>query len=156
MTFQLMGLPAESFAPYFAMSEADLQVEGAEMLIADNSDPGFPCRVSVQHATPGERVVLLNYAHLPVNTPYRSAHAIFVAETSAQATLGVNEVPAPLLVRTLSVRAFDKAHMMIDADVVEGRGASNLIERFFTDPATDYIHIHYAKRGCYAAKAVRA
>jgi len=156
MTFQLTGLPAESFAPYFAMSEADLLAEGAEMLIADNSDPGFPCRVSLQHATPGERVLLLNYAHLPVNTPYRSAHAIFVAETSAQATLDVNEVPAPLLVRTLSVRAFDKVHMMIDADVVEGRSASNLIERFFTDPATDYIHIHYAKRGCYAAKAVRA
>lgn len=156
MTFQLTGLPAESFVPYFAMSEADLQAEGAEILVADNSDPGYPCRVSVQHATPGERVLLLNYAHLPVNTPYRSAHAIFVAETSVQAKLDVGEVPAPLLVRTLSVRAFDKAHMMIDADVVEGRDASTLIERFFTDPATDYIHIHYAKRGCYAAKAVRA
>lgn len=28
--------------------------------------------------------------------------------------------------------------------------------RFFSNPAVAYLHAHYAKRGCYAARIVRA
>ena len=45
---------------------------------------------------------------------------------------------------------------MVDADVVEGREAEPVIERLFADPAVAYIHAHYARPGCYAARIDRS
>jgi len=39
--------------------------------------------------------------------------------------------------------------------VIEGRDVAGLIARFFDNPQVDYIHLHFARRGCYAAKVTR-
>ena len=44
---------------------------------------------------------------------------------------------------------------MVDADVVDGQVLAGLIERFFGNPDVAYLHAHYAKRGCYAARIDR-
>src|SRR5580700_1548024 len=120
MSFQITGLPAASFAGLFALSDEQLAVRGAVRMVVDRY-PGFPCRVSLRDAAPGKTVLLLNYEHLPVASPYRSRHAIFVSQNAAEARLAVNEVPESLQIRLLSLRAFDQAGMMVDADVVEAR-----------------------------------
>ena len=66
-----------------------------------------------------------------------------------------NEIPDAMRVRQMSLRAFDADHMMIEADLVDGREIEQMIERFFADPLVAYIHAHYAKRGCYAARIDR-
>jgi hypothetical protein len=58
--------------------------------------------------------------------------------------------------RSLSLRGFDRAHMMIEADLCEGSDAAPLIERFFTNGDVAYVHAHYARRGCFAALIERA
>jgi hypothetical protein len=58
--------------------------------------------------------------------------------------------------RLLSLRAFDEQGMMIDADVVDGSQVEPLIERMLADAHTAYIHAHYARRGCFAARIERA
>ena len=63
--------------------------------------------------------------------------------------------PEPLRIRPISLRAFDASGEMVGADLVEGRELAPLIERFLADPAVDYLHAHYAKRGCYAARIER-
>ena len=65
-------------------------------------------------------------------------------------------VPEVILSRLASVRAFDKDHMIVDADVVEGRGAAGLFERLLANPETAYLHVHNARRGCYSARVERA
>jgi hypothetical protein len=45
---------------------------------------------------------------------------------------------------------------MIDADLTNGGDLRAPIERLFGNPETAYIHAHYAKRGCYAARIDRA
>ena len=45
---------------------------------------------------------------------------------------------------------------MIDADLVDGRELEGVIERLFANPATAYMHAHYATRGCYAARIDRS
>jgi hypothetical protein len=57
--------------------------------------------------------------------------------------------------RLLSLRGFSERGAMIDADVIDGCRAEPLIERLFADPAVAYIHAHYAKPGCYAARIDR-
>jgi Protein of unknown function (DUF1203) len=46
--------------------------------------------------------------------------------------------------------------MMVDGDLTDGRTIEDVIERFFADPRVAYVHAHYAKRGCYAARIDRA
>jgi hypothetical protein len=119
------------------------------------SKPGFPCRVSLEDAEIGEEVLLLNYEHLPVNTPYRASHAIYVRPDAMPAHLEVNEIPTMLRSRLLSIRAFDHEGMMRGADVAEGEQCVHVIEQLFADRRVAYLHLHFAKAGCYAARVER-
>ena len=40
--------------------------------------------------------------------------------------------------------------------VVEGREVEGLIERCFERPDVAYLHAHFARRGCFAARSDRA
>lgn len=155
MSFQISGLPASQFAPLFSLSDEELARHDAIRVIADRY-PGFPCRVSLKDAKIGERLLLLNYEHLAVASPYRSRHAIYVSESATDADLAIDEVPEQLRTRLLSVRAFDARGMMRAADVTPGTALEAVIEPLFTDPAIEYLHIHNAKHGCYAARVDRA
>lgn len=155
MSFQITGLPLNPFSPLFAMSDEELARQGAVRVTADKQ-PGFPCRVSLQDAAVGEKLILLNYEHLPVASPYRSRHAIYVRESATEAHLEVDEVPHQLRTRLLSVRAFDSQGMMKGAEVAPGTAVENLIEQMFSNPAIAFLHVHNAKPGCYAARIDRA
>ena len=152
MSFRIVGLPAETFAGLFLLSDEELKARRAVRRVADSG--GYPCRVSLTDATPGEAVVLVHYEHQPVDSPYRSSHAVYVraGETTYDR---VGEVPEQLRKRTLSVRGFDRDGMITDADLVDGRELEGLIDRLFADPRAAYLHIHFARPGCYAARVER-
>jgi hypothetical protein len=155
MNFRITGLSPEPFLPLYGLDAAALTTRGVERVRVD-AFPGFPDRIELRDAEPGEHVLLLNYAHQPAETPYRSAHAIFVREGARIAFDAVDTVPDALRRRTLSLRAFDAAHRMIDADLVEGTEVEALIARLLRDPRCTYLQAHYARRGCYAARIERA
>jgi hypothetical protein len=155
MSFQITGLPASRFTPLFALDDEELAVRGAVRMVADKQ-PGFPCRVSLRDAETGETVLLLNYEHLPVASPYRSSHAIFVRQGASDARLAVDEIPQILQIRLLSVRSFDRSGMMIDADVVPGQELAAMINRMLDQSTSAYLHVHNAKPGCFAARVDRA
>ena len=154
MNFRVSGLSPEPFRHLFGLSDEELRKHRALRYTA-NKSPGFPDRIQLRDAKPGETVLLVNHMHQAAETPYRSGHAIFVLEGATEAYEGM-EIPEAMRVRPLSLRAFDASHMMVDADLVDGREAEVLIERLFADPKAAYIHVHYAKRGCYAARIDRA
>lgn len=154
MSFHITGLSAGLFADLFSLSDAALAARGAARRIANRS-PGFPCRISLTDAEVGEQVILTHYEHHSVESPFRSSYAIYVRE-GERTFDAVDEVPAMLRSRLLSLRAFDMRGMLLDADVVEGGEVERLIERLFAEPGAAYIHIHFAKPGCYAARVERA
>jgi len=154
MSFQVSGLPVAQFTPLFGLSDAELAKRDIVRQTADQS-PGFPCRVSLRDAEVGETLLLLNFEHLAVASPYRARHAIYVREHAAEAHVPVDEIPEVLRRRLLSLRAFDKRGMLLDADVTEGREIEPLIGRMFADRAVEYIHVHNAKPGCFAARVDR-
>ena len=155
MNFRIKGLPAAEFAHLAGLGEARLRELGIQRVRIDEPHSA-PDRVSLRDAQPGETVLLLNYEHQAVDTPYRSRHAIYVIEGEQRTYDAVNAVPDVMRRRLLSLRAFDGHGMMIDADVVEGAQLEPLIERLLADPRTDYVHAHYARRGCFAARIERA
>lgn len=155
MTFRITGLSADPFRPLFGLSDSALAERGVRRMTAD-APHAFPCRVTLRDAAPGENVLLINHEHQPADTPFRSRHAIFVAEGADETFDMVDTVPDQLRRRPLSLRAFDAAHMMIDADLCDGTEAEALIGRLLGDARTAYIHVHFARRGCYAARIERA
>lgn len=156
MSYSITGLPVEPFQPLFGLSDEELAKRNVVRMTSD-SPIGYPCRVLLEDAKPGDTLLLLNHEYQPAETPSQGRHAIFVNEAATAPRSFVDEVPPVLTVRKfLSLRAFDADHMMIDADVVPGADVEALILRLFEEPRTAYIHAHNAGRGCFAARIDRA
>lgn len=155
MSFRVVGIDPGQFRHLYGLSDANLATAGAKRYVVDTK-PGFPDRVEVRDLEVGERAILLNYEHQPANTPYRSRHAIFVREGADHALDVMDTIPEVIRIRPISLRAFSEDGEMVDADLVNGEAIVPLIERFFSNPEVAYLQAHYAKRGCYAARIVRA
>jgi hypothetical protein len=155
MSFRITGLDPTPFRPLYGLPDEELARLGVKRATAD-AKPGFPDRVELRDAEPGEKVLLVNYLHQPADTPYKASHAIFVREGAEWPYEGRDETPECLRLRMLSLRAFDASGFMVDADLADGRDLEAAIERLLANSAAAYIHAHYAKRGCYAARIDRA
>ena len=155
MNFQIKPLDGTQFTHLFALSDDELAAQNAcRQVVA--SKPGTPCRVSMEDVEVGETVILFNYEHQPEDSQYKASHGVFIRENARQAHFAINEVPVVIRSRVISLRYFNSAHMMIDADVVSGEAVANELEKAFDNSDIAYVHIHNAKPGCFAASAHRA
>lgn len=154
MAFRITGLPAADFAHLFALSDEALKARGAERRIANDRTPGYPCRVSLTDAKPGDELILVNYEHHPVASPYRMRFAIYVRKGEATYD-AADRIPEQLRLRMLAVRAFNAKAMMVGWELVDGRQLEGAIDRLLAKPEAAYLHIHFAAPGCYAARVER-
>lgn len=154
MAYRIRGLDPAPFLPLYGRPDGELAALGVRR-IEVTSPTGFPDRIELRDMRPGEHALLLNHVHQPAATPYHASHAIFVREGAARAAEFVDEVPAVLATRLVSLRAFDAGHMMVDADVVDGSGLDAAIRRMLDARAVAYLHAHNARRGCFAARVER-
>ena len=152
--FRIVGLPLAKFTPLFSLSESELEQKHARRLIVD-AKPGFPCRVSLEDAELGERVILLPFVHQPTTSPYQASGPIFVRESANEAILAPGEIPEVVRTRLLSVRAYDDSGMMLDSEVCEGGKLQDQIEKFFSNARVNYLHLHNARAGCYSCRVER-
>jgi hypothetical protein len=53
------------------------------------------------------------------------------------------------------VRGFDASGMMTGREIVEGTNVEAAIARQFANVKAEYLHIHFAAAGCYAARVDR-
>ncbi|MGZ5960896.1 MAG: DUF1203 domain-containing protein [Rhizomicrobium sp.] len=154
MSFRIRGLSPGQFEPFLALDDAELTARGMRREIIDEPHAA-PCRVTLVDADPGERVILLPFAHQTADSPYQAGGPIYVRERAREAFDRVGELPPVFSGRLLSVRAYDADGMMIHADIADS-DPRELFTQFFADPATDYLHVHYARRGCYSCRVDRA
>jgi hypothetical protein len=155
MSFRVVGLDPAPFAPLVFLSDDELAAKGMRRMIADNK-PGYPCRVSLADAEIGEELLLLPYAHQSARTPYRASGPIFVRKAARQCKLDAGVIPDYVRLRQMSVRAYDAAHLMIDAAVCDGKDAAATILQTFENSDVAYIHLHNANRGCFSCLVNRA
>ena len=146
--FRLVALDKTQFSDLFTLSDVELASKGMRRMVVDEF-PGFPCRVSLADAEIGEEVILLNYEHHNVNSPYRADGPIFVRNISETVAPAINEVPKMFNHRLLSIRGFDKEAIMIFADVTQGDNLQEKLHSILENQAIDYLHIHNARPGCY-------
>lgn len=153
-SFRLVGLDPAEFEPLFDLPDEELARMGAQRCVVDEA-PGFPCRISLQDAPVGTEMLLLPFVHQPAASPYHASGPIFVRRGSKPRVLDAGELPPYVTSRLMSVRAYDVAHMMVDAVVCEGDAVRGQIERMLADTQVAYLHLHNAKRGCYSCRVER-
>jgi hypothetical protein len=154
MTYRIEGLDPSPFRPLFGLDDAALAGHRARRVVAD-SRPGFPCRVSLDDAEPGERLILVHHLSHAVETPFRASYGIYVREAATEAANYFDEIPPALARRTLGLRGFDDQGMLRAASLAVPGEADAAIRSLLARPEIASIHAHNAAAGCFAAKIVR-
>lgn len=155
MTFRILALDPAAGAQFATLDDAGVRAAGARRLTCRES-PGMPCRVSLQDAVHGEPVLLLNYCHLDVDTPYRATGPIYIRAGAVRAEPAPGEVPPMLRSRLLSLRAYDARGFLRDADAVPGSELEPALRRLLAEPRIARVQLHFAKTGCFACEVVPA
>jgi len=155
MSFIVSGLPAQTFEPLFGLDEAALAEHCAVRVVAGDTGR-YPCRISLEDASAGESLLLVNYQHQDAATPYRSNYAIYVREGAHEGRPLEGELPPVLRGRPIALRAFDAAGMLVGAELALNDDVEDAIGRQFANPSAAYLHAHNAAHGCFAARIDRA
>jgi hypothetical protein len=154
MAYRMEGLAPEAFESLFGMMDGELAARGMMRVTAD-SDFGFPCRVSLRDAAPGEELVLLNHVSHDVDGPFRTTYAIFVRKDAEAPASFTDEAPPYLDRRTLSLRGFGADGMLKDGLLAMPGEADAKIRALFERPEVETIHAHAATYGCFLARIER-
>jgi hypothetical protein len=123
--------------------------------VAD-SHPGYPCRRCMRDAEIGEVMALVSFNPFRGQSEYSQPGPIFMHADGCRPFRSTDRVPAQLLRRALSVRAFDAAHAMVEARLVPGTSLEAAARELLADERTAYLHVHNAAAGCWAVRIDRA
>ncbi len=154
INFQIQALRNTDFSHLFNLSDKELKkINAFKITVVEH--PGYPCRISLEDAKIGETIIALPYMHHDVNSPYRSSGPIFIRQNCLSVNLATNEIPAVLNNRELSLRAYNKHSLMIDALTSKGKEVKQNIVNLLSNSNVAYIHIHNANPGCYSCRVER-
>jgi hypothetical protein len=131
------------------------RVSESSILKTVTEESSAPCRRCLTDAKTSETVLLTPYNPFCGSSPYTSAGPIFVHFPDCIPYVCDGRLPEQQRRRTISVRAFDADHMMIDGVVVSGIELEKKLEEVFGDERVDYVHLHYAGAGCFAVRVDR-
>ena len=155
MTYRIQGLSPEPFASLFSMTDAELAGRRA-LRVTATADRGFPCRVSLEDARAGESLILVHHVSHHVETPYRSAYAIYVRETARLPADYIDAVPPVFEGRPMALRGFGDDGLLKAARLALPGQADAEIRQLFEMDEIATIHAHNAAHGCFAARIDRA
>ena len=155
MTYRITGLDPAPFRKFYGMSDDELATHGVWRYSVDNF-PGYPDRVGMADMQVGDTALLLNFEHLPVDSPYRSCHAIYVREGADEVYSETDVVPDVMKRRQIALRGLDAKGFIVDAEIAEGDEIEPLIHKMFEDARIVYIQAYNAKRGCFSGLIERA
>jgi hypothetical protein len=92
----------------------------------------------------------------PIDLLTRASARSSCASQPKNKYIGYDEIPAQMLPRLMSVRAFDDRHYIVAADVAQGSQLGELAERLLGNRDVSYLHVHHARWGCYVGRIDRA
>ncbi len=154
MTYIVRGLDP---APYRALFEAPPEVLAENLAEWREIEAfgGHPCRVTLEEAQIGERVLLINFVSLDKPTPFRASHAIYVRENAQIAAVYEDCLPDMLVNRTLGLRGFTEDGYLHHGALAAAGEAHISIGELLRQSEVAYVDIHAAGYGCFIARAER-
>ncbi len=120
-------------------------------------DGPYPVRCCLVDADDAAGVVLGSVMPFRGESPYAARSPVYVhADRCAGRAEAPGAIPEMLRGRLLSVRAYDRAHMLTGTEVLPGAEIEAAIDRLLGDAPGAYLHVHFAGPGCYACRIDRA
>jgi len=114
------------------------------------SDGSYPCRRCLTRAAAGEHMLLLSYDPFTQHSPYAGPGPVYIHTEPCQRHRGAaGAMPAQVAGSLLSLRGYDERAMLVDADVVEAAQACARVRTLLDDGAA-FVHVHFARPGCFA------
>ncbi len=154
MGFTIEGLNGSDFEHLYGLSDERLKEVGAIRARVDEY-PSYPDRITLRDIPIGEYAILMNHHYLRSNSPYQGSHAIYIWEGKTEPAVIINAIPEVMKKRVISLRAFDKNDMIIDAVIASGEEIKQAILSHLAVPKTTYILAHNAKQGCFSCRITR-
>ncbi|WP_309603299.1 DUF1203 domain-containing protein [Sphingomonas sp.] len=154
MTYSIKGLDPAAFT-FLVGADEELLASHNAVRVTATAKPGYPCRISLEDAEPGETLILLNHVSHDVASPYRSSYAIYVREAADAAASHVDSIPPVFEGRPLGLRGFDSDGMLRKAMLALPGTADSTIREMLVAPEIAYIDAHNAAHGCFAARIER-
>lgn len=132
----------------------DAALAQAERHTADG--PGYPCRRCMRDAEAGEDLLLVRYYPFATATAWTASGPIWIHARACSPAEQATAVPEQLRRRVLSMRAFDAAHVLVDAALTPGSELETAADKLLSRADVAFLHIHFAAPGCFAARVDRA
>jgi len=147
MTYRITGISPDQLENIASVS--------GTIRVRASSKPGFPCRVTLQDAEPGEELFLFHHVSHAVDSPYRSSYAIYARAGAKVAARYTDAIPPIFAGRALGMRAFGTDAMLKTARLSMPGEADSTIRQLFELEEVAYIDVHNAAHGCFSARVER-
>jgi hypothetical protein len=148
----LTTLTYHALSPALAEQARRVAFDAGSAVTAIAADAPFPVRCCLRDASADEHVVLLSAQPATAPSPYAAPGPIYLHRDACEGYHGDGSVPEILRSRLLSVRGFDRTHMMTGTEVVPGERFEQAARRLLGVDGTAYLHVHFAGAGCYACR----
>jgi Protein of unknown function (DUF1203) len=150
--FHIITLPTD-VADRWRTAKIDDYGNPLAPIVADKP-AAFPCRHCLRDAEPGELLLLASHSPFAQPGPYKEVGPVFVHASRCERWRGA-DVPLQLRRRLLALRGYDRGQAMVDAEVVEGAAFEAELARLFSRRDVDFVHVRFARPGCFACRVER-
>jgi hypothetical protein len=117
---------------------------------------GFPCRVTLAWASPGERVLLFRHRPFEIASPYAEEGPVFARPDAPQAILAPGALPPYVAgMAHVGVRGYDEEATLIHAELVAGPSCAAAIARAFASGDVAFAHVRAGAHGCFQFRVDR-
>lgn len=158
MSYRFTGIDP-AFVHRLATDPVAAGAHAAEPILATIAT-GFPCRVTLEDAAPGEPLLLFAFTSNDSRSAFATRYAVYVRRNAVAAATFMDALPPILERRTIALRAFDGEGRLraacLAAPTGQGHEAEAALPRLFADPVVASVHVHNAAYGCFLARADRA
>jgi|SRR5450432_1722679 hypothetical protein len=116
-----------------------------------------PCRSCLNVFREGEdRRLLFTFDPFAGLNPYPDPGPVFIHEESCPVYEQTSTFPPALRNLPLTFEGYGSDRWLLARDRPADGGIESSIERIFTDPAVQYIHVRNSEAGCFIARIERA
>lgn len=151
---QFRIVPLETEVSERARRQAEAGAADHAIRTADSPD-GYPCRHCLRWAREGERMILFPHAAIPAGHPYSEIGPVLVHAEPCKRYAAARDYPSDFRQGRV-MRAYNSKFDIIDAQVVNGSGPENVIEKLFQNPETAFVDVRSLTHGCYTFRIERA
>jgi Protein of unknown function (DUF1203) len=146
VTLQISPIPVETLRRIRERCIDDL---GNPVVSEVDAEGGSPLRCCLRDAAPGERVAAIGYNPFSWSGPYAETGPVFIHADECPGYQELHSYPVGFRHRQQIFRAYSAQRRIVDAVIVAGADAEDVLAELLARPEVDFVHSRNVAYGCY-------